>query len=660
MKLLPDIQLPDINVLSGIRAFFQPKTPAAPSGDKELDIDLPMAAILAIAVIVVAAFIGEAFLSRTTLNWSEENTFLNTFLLGDILIFSLSVLAVSILWYMTSAFYGSWKSRSLLRSKTVVICGVLMLLPLVFIGCDLAFKPLPFGSFDVEAALALSLAAAASMVLMLSRLIGYMKPGAIINDLFMEIAQEQDTAGLDRSIESARSGDSASSKLRSLLKKLYVTGDMEPVYVALDRLKERSMALKSPFKDPKAIAVSTAAASLIVDTGIEAAKDGYYEVTLRSVDHLMEISERSSHPGISALAFRGVGSIQTLCMSYMSEPDAAKLEYKLIGAYAALFDHTGMRGSLDLAAAMLEKAMASKTFTQKEHNDILYMAASIYRRIADLDESEEHAGKALSILYEALTASPAEVNPVAYALIQAEIGRSYMALARVKNPVKSYRSAAQAFEDAAHVITVEASPWDAASFSGQAALAYTKLSEEYARAKKYDESLESARTALALYGEAAQFFTQARSPEERASLMSNLGSAHTIISDVFARSRMFEESLKHASFALTAYSSAAKAADLSAIPERYAATKASIGLTYITMAEINFREQHYESAISACDSAIGSFNTAIRIFEKQGKEKPAAAARKYLKKANDLFNSMMRIGVTENKKTAQAPLLVEP
>jgi hypothetical protein len=67
------------------------------------------------------------------------------------------------------------------------------------------------------------------------------------------------------------------------------------------------------------------------------------------------------------------------------------------------------------------------------------------------------------------------------------------------------------------------------------------------------------------------------------------------------------------------------------------------------MAEIHFREKRYENAITSCDSAIAAYNEALRIYDQKGKEKPAALTRKHLKKANDLFSTMMRIGVADRK-----------
>jgi hypothetical protein len=118
------------------------------------------------------------------------------------------------------------------------------------------------------------------------------------------------------------------------------------------------------------------------------------------------------------------------------------------------------------------------------------------------------------------------------------------------------------------------------------------------------------------------------------------------------KSRMFDLSLKHATLALNSYSSAAGSIDHKTLPERYAFTRTNIGLTHVTMAEIHFREKRYENAITSCDSAIAAYNEAIRIYDDKGREKPAAMARKHLKKANDLFSTMMRIGVADNKPLA--------
>lgn len=653
MKILPDIQVPDFKAL----------IPLKPVADmpEDPDIDLTMATIVSAFSLVLILIVGVSFLSGVTLNRDEKNALLNTLFISDTVIFCAAVLSIAILWYLSAAFYGNIESRSPLRSKTLAACCSVVILPLIFIACDLAFKPQLIVSFDAWASVALSILAAASTVIILAHLVSSLKPRTMIGDLMADIERDHASAGLERSIGSDAGryvGMPAASRLEALMKKLYTSGDIDPVYEALEKMRRMALAPRAPFNDQKAISLSSTAVSLIAEAGLESVKAGCYEVAWHVTDDLFYITEHSAHSGISSHAFRYTGSIYMLCASIMSEPDLANLENKLIGSYATLYDRTGRRESIDLAAAMLDKAIASKTFTQDEHNNILYLAAGVYRRLAEADGAEEYANKALTILYEALTARPLTDDPIAYAMIEIELGKAYLALGKVKGAVKSYRSAAEAFEEAGNVLTAGTSPWDVASCQGKAAYAYTLMAEEYSRTKKYDEALEAAKKALALYGDAARFFTSRKSATENALLMSDLGTTHTIVSEVFARSRMFDESLKHAQFALTAYSSAAKAANMGAVPERYAAMKVSIGQTYVTMAEINFREQHYESAISACDSSIAAFNEALRIFEDKGKDKSAAAARKHLKKANDLFNTMMRIGVTD-KKHEQAPLVLK-
>jgi tetratricopeptide (TPR) repeat protein len=177
------------------------------------------------------------------------------------------------------------------------------------------------------------------------------------------------------------------------------------------------------------------------------------------------------------------------------------------------------------------------------------------------------------------------------------------------------------------------------------------LADEYCRGKRYDDALQAARSALALFPEAVKFFEK-RSPEDLVEVSSGQGFAHTIVSEVYLRSRMFDLSLKHAALALDAYSLASRAIDIKTRPERYASMRANIGLTHVNMAEIHFREKRYENAITACDSAIAAYNEAIRIFDEHKKDKPAAETKKHLKKANDLFNTMMRIGVADRKPLA--------
>jgi tetratricopeptide (TPR) repeat protein len=346
-----------------------------------------------------------------------------------------------------------------------------------------------------------------------------------------------------------------------------------------------------------------------------------------------------------------MGSVFNVCSTGMGERELSRLVTKMIESYTAVYDRAGRHEALELAAAMAEKAADTRMFATEEYDGVLYVSGGVYRRLAEAGDSEEYANKSLTALFEALTARTAEASPIDHACIKGEIGRAYMALAKAKNPVKNYRSAAQTFEDAGRMLDAKVSPWDSALYRGKAACAYTFLADEFCRGKRYDDAIQAARSALALYPEAVKFFER-RSLPDYVEALSNMGFAHTIVSEVYLKSRMFDLSLKHATNALDAYSKVTKAVDPVAAPERYAFMKTIMGLTHVNMAEIHFREKRYESAISSCDSAIAAYNEAIRIYDDKGKEKPASAARKHLKKANDLFSTMMRIGVADKKPLA--------
>jgi len=179
---------------------------------------------------------------------------------------------------------------------------------------------------------------------------------------------------------------------------------------------------------------------------------------------------------------------------------------------------------------------------------VLYLSGGVYRRLAEAGGSEEYANKALMALFEAMTARTAGASPLDHACIKGEMGRAYMALAKVKNPVKGFKSASQAFEDAGRLLDADAYPWDSALYRGKAAGAYTFLADEHCRSRRYDDAIQAARSALALYPEVLKFFEK-RSPEDYAENSSNMGFAHTIVSEVYLKSRMFDRSLQHASSA---------------------------------------------------------------------------------------------------------------
>ena len=635
---------------------FRPKKQAQKK--QGTDISITTAAALSFLAVITVFIIGEAYLSKVILTVDERNALLNTLLLCDIVIFSISLLITAILWYLSSVYYGSRDSHSLLKSKALYFYGILMLLPIIFVATDLSFKPMFFMMMEVEIALALSAIGIIALVPFSVGILEYIKPGGIIVGLLEEIAKEFDEAGYNGPVEPAALQrpvlrGNAGTSLATLFNRLCESGDIEPVIHAIEQMKEISLEAREPFKDIKSIALSSGLVSMMSEAAYIAAKRGRHEVVYRAVDELLEVASTSGHQGISSLAFRSMGAIFDVCATCFDERALSRLETKLMEAYTVLYDRSGKPEALDMAVAMAEKASASRIFATEEFDGILYVTGGVYRRMAEAKESEDHANKALTVLYEALTARTAEASPLDHACIKGEIGRAYLALAKIKNPVKSYRSAASAFEEAGKMLDPKISPWDAALYRGKAACSYTMLAEEYCRTKRYDDAIQAARSALALYDDAVKFF-QRRSPESYVETISNLGLAHTIISEVYLKSRMFDLSLKHAQQAIDSYTSAAHAIDLKLMPERYAFTRTNIGLTHVTMAEIHFREKRYENAITSCDSAIAAYNEALRIYDDKGREKPAATTRKHLKKANDLFSTMMRIGVADRK-----PLLVE-
>jgi tetratricopeptide (TPR) repeat protein len=528
-----------------------------------------------------------------------------------------------------------------------------MALPIIFIACDLSFKPAFFAPMEAEIALALSVVGIISLIPYSIGLLEYVKPRSVLMGLIEDIRLQFEKAGREGPVEPAALQrpvlrSDAGMGLTSLLDKLCRMGDFEPVIRALEEMKRPALA---PQKSARSMALASSMVSMMAETAGIAARYEGHEVVYRALDGLSDVVISSPHQGTSSLAFRSMGSVFNVCSTGMGERELSRLVTKMIESYTAVYDRAGRHEALELAAAMAEKAADTRMFATEEYDGVLYVSGGVYRRLAEAGDSEEYANKSLTALFEALTARTAEASPIDHACIKGEIGRAYMALAKAKNPVKSYRSAAQAFEDAGRMLDVKVSPWDSALYRGKAACAYTFLADEFCRGKRYDDAIQAARSAIALYPETVKFFEK-RSPTDYVEALSNMGFAHTIVSEVYLKSRMFDLSLKHATHALDAYSKVTKAVDPVEVPERYAFMKTIMGLTHVNMAEIHFREKRYESAISSCDSAIAAYNEAIRIYDDKGKDKPASAARKHLKKANDLFSTMMRIGVADKKPLA--------
>ncbi|BAI62439.1 conserved hypothetical protein [Methanocella paludicola SANAE] len=618
---------------------------------KKAEPEISTAAAAALALLAVAGvfIVGEAYLSRIILTADERGALLNTLLLCDVVVLGFALLTTALLGYFYSARYG--KHRGLLSPGRSALFGAMMALPIIYIASDLAFKPEYFAGFEAELALGLSAMGIAGLALCCTEMLEHARPDRIlsryleeIRGQFMEREGPAGPAALQRPVFRGNSG----LGLMAMIDRLCQRGDGEAVVRALEEIKAPAL---EPAKSARSIALAASMVSLIGETAAAGAKHGRHEVVYRALDTLADVAVSSPHDGTASLAFRSLGGAFNACCIDLDERTLNRLETKMMETYTSVYDRTGRGEALELAAAMAEKASATRMFVTEEYDGVLYISGGVYRRLAEAGDSEEYANKALMALFEALTARTAEASPLDHACIKGEMGRAYLALAKAKNPVKAYKSAAQAFEDAGRLLDAKIYPWDSALYRGRAAGAYTFLADEYCRSRRYDDAIQAARSALALYPDVLKFFEK-RSPEDYMEASSNMGFAHTIVSEVYLKSRMFDLSLQHAASALNAYSSSAKALDPKAMPERYAFLKTCIGQTHANMAEIHFREKRYESAISACDGAIAAYNEAIRIYDERKKDKPASAARKHLKKANDLFSTMMRIGVADSKPLA--------
>ncbi|HTY92108.1 MAG TPA: hypothetical protein VMC84_13110 [Methanocella sp.] len=639
MKLLPAVLNRHNRQVSKVQA---PKK-------SEPEIGTAAATVLSLLAVASVFIIVEAYLSKVVLTVDELDTLLSALLICDVAVLCCALLVTGALRYAASERNGY--RRSILSYTAPATYGALMTLPIVYVASDLAFKPEYFVGFDVELALGLSALGIAALVLYCYDTIESAKPGRILSrhleEMRGQLMDHEGPAGPAALQRPVLRGD-VGLKFTAMLDKLCLRGDSETVLMALEETKR--LALEPP-DSARSIALSASMVSLMGETAAIAARHCRHDIVYHSIDSIADVSSSSLHAGTASLAFRSLGGLFNVCSTGLDERMLNRLETKMMETYTAIFDRTGRHEALELAAAMAEKASATRMFVAEEYDGVLFAMGGVYRRLAEAGDSEEQANKALTALFEALTARTAEATPLDHACIKGEIGMAYLALAKVRNPVKGYKSAAQAFEDSGRLLDVKVYPWDSALYRGKAACAYTFLADEYCRGRRYDDAIQAARSALSLYPDAVKFFEK-RSREDYVEASSNMGFAHTIVSEVYLKSRMFDLSLKHASSALGAYSAAAKALDAKAMPERYAFLKTSIGQTHANMAEIHFREKRYESAIGACDSAIAAYNEAIRIYDEHKKDKPASTARKQLKKANDLFSTMMRIGVADKKPVA--------
>jgi tetratricopeptide (TPR) repeat protein len=440
--------------------------------------------------------------------------------------------------------------------------------------------------------------------------------------------------------------------LFGMLKQSLKSGDPGPARSALDGMAETVLGAAKRAPDARSLAIAHCMDSHIVDAGAIAAAAGSESVVCHTIECLRNITVDTGTEQVATAAFRGIDYTYGECRKAPGHFRSQVMDVWLTDIYTSIYDETGKRDSLDKAAAAADRALSEGgALTRDERARALFASGKVLRRLAAVESSEEKALLAISLLDEARATGAG--SPLDTALLDTEIGQAYVALAPMKNPIKSYKKALALFEDAGKTLTAGVSRFDAARLQSGEGYAHSMLADEYNRARRYDDALNSARSAIERYKLAAKYFTPARSRDEHSVIMSGAGLAHTLICEVYTHSRDFDDALKHATLAIKCYTSALESVGKDRAPESYASLKISIGVAEMDLAEVCFKEKRYDEAITACDSAIADYNEALRIYEEAGKEKQAAPARKQLKEANDLFNTFMMIG---NGKSRQAEL----
>ena len=219
-----------MKILPAVRARLRSLKPGP--GKKGPQVSVVAAAALSLLAVVVVFILGEAYISRVALTADERSMLLPTLLLCDVLIFGISLSVTAILWYLSSLNYGNRKD--LLSTGALPLYGALMLLPIVFVASDLAFKPLLFAPMEAEAALALSAIGIVALVPYFITLLEQARPRGILAGLIEDIEAEFKRAGREGTVEPAALQrpvlrGPAGTRLASLLDKLCRAGDPEPV-----------------------------------------------------------------------------------------------------------------------------------------------------------------------------------------------------------------------------------------------------------------------------------------------------------------------------------------------------------------------------------------------------------------------------------------------
>lgn len=604
--------------------------------------------ILVAALFAAVIFVWQAIATRTYVSPAEQSVILNMLFLCDAIFLATSTAIAFLILYLSSQSGGDLRGT---QYDTYAIFIIFLIAPLAFIGCMMAYKPPGLYNYCISISALLSGLSLLTSIMIVLYTIRSVQPQTRVRRLIAGVVREFLQSGAVESTSSIAlqqpQVSSTTISLISLLKTLSIRGDTSVVKEAVDSMAATALSVtdKSGIKE---LAMARSMVCDIVETGAVGAETRNSGVVCHVIDRLREITVQSRRIEISAMAFRGIGYVSGACAKFGDSVRASVFDPWLAQVYAAIYDSIGKRESLDRAVKAVERALARKDeLNPEERSYLLFVAGHVYTRLARVEKSADKALLSISLLEQAQNTG--EPGLLDIALINAEVGRAYVVLASSRNPVKSYKKALSAFEEAGKTLTEGLSPWDAASLEADTGNASVMLADEYYRLRRYDDALVSAREAIEHYTVAARFFTPGRSKEAHGRIMSDAGLAHTVISEIFLRSHELDNALKHVSLSLSCYGSAINMIDREYAPEAYASMKVSMGLAHASMAEICFKEKRYEEAIAACDSAIQAYNEAVKMYDGAGKERLATDVRKHLKQASDLFNTFMMIGKGKTK-----------
>jgi tetratricopeptide (TPR) repeat protein len=611
---------------------------------------ISIGAIIALSLIAATIFLWIMYDGRGMASDAERGALLNTLLLCDGIALVVTAVAAFLCLYISSLYSGEY--RGAIGTEAYVLFFVVMLAPLAFITGDIAWDPPMLAGTEMLIAAVFSAIAIVAGILFVALHVHLLRPRERIRALITRILEQYLEAGAMATVGSiAQVGPTMappSLDLFGMLKRSLQSGDPGPARSALDMMAAAALEAAERAPDTRSLAVSRGMVAHVIETGAIAAAAGSEPVVCHAIECLSDIAIMADVEQVSTAAYRGIGYTYGECMKHKAHFRPLAMDVWIAGIYTEIYDGTGKREAVDKAYAAAERALTDGgALTAEERAQALFASGRVLRRLAEVESSEEKALLAIARLDEARAIGAG--SPLDAALTDVEIGQAYVALAPQKNPIKSYKKALSLFEEAGKTLAV-VSRFDAALLQSREGYAHSMLADEYNRARRYDDALNSARTAIDRYKSAGKYFTPARSGEEHGIIMSGAGLAHTLICEVYTQAREFDDALKHATLAINCYTKAMESVGKERAPESYASLKVSIGVAQMDLAEICFKEKRYDEAITACDSAITAYNEALRIYEGEGREKLAAPARKQLKEANDLFNTFMMIGTGKSRQ----------